>query len=650
MCTTPNYGDEMLQQPKRAARLASQRIFNLDLPVTAGAKPGLFRKLYNRSVPSLERLFALDRLNAIYNNAADTQGPTEFMKRLLEQLRLHFTLTEEDIARIPKTGPLVVVANHPFGGLDGIAMALVLSQVRPDLKIMANYILNRIPNLRNMFIFVDPFRGEDATASNMRPMRESLRCLKNGGCLACFPAGEVAHLNLKQRQVTDPAWNPTIARIIKRSGAAVLPIFFNGHNGKLFQIMGLLHSKLRTAMLPRAFFNRHGGEIDMRIGNVITPRKIASLETEEEVLAYIRSRTYLLKNRASTQKAAVLAAATAGKRRLLRFRRGKTAIPVEQMQAIIAPVDPLLLAAEVAQLGNGDHLLVEHDDLCVYQAKSDKIPNVLRELGRLRETTFRATGEGTGRSTDLDRFDYDYIHMFIWNRKVNEVVGAYRLGPSDEILRNKGKSGLYTSTLFDYEENLLEQIGTSLEMGRSFVRESYQRSFAPLLLLWKGIGQFCVRHPKYKVLFGPVSISASYQSASRQLIVEFLREHHLLADLAQLVRPRHPYREHTVTGFDKDSVKKMVLESDDLSELVSDLEPDQKGIPILLKQYLKLGAKLLAVNLDPDFSDVIDGLIVVDLMQSEPKILDKYMGKDGRASFFAYHNAKTAEKDKLVGV
>jgi putative hemolysin len=598
------------------------RLFNLDLPPRADGE-GLFRKLYSRSVPSLEWMLGIDRINAVYAHGAEQVTSLDFITKCLEYLKIRPKVSAEDLARIPKTGPIVVVSNHPFGAIDGLILGWVLQQVRSDVKIMVNYLLHRIPQLRELFIFVDPFGGQDAAAKNLGPLRDSLRWVKNGGVLAAFPAGEVAHLTLKDREITDPQWNPTIAKIVRRTGAAVVPVFFNGHNGPLFQFLGMMHPRLRTAMLPRAVFEKQGQDIEMRIGNILPARKLAEFETDELLLAHLRQRTFLLQHRP-----------TAASMRTKRLANGKL-VPAMQ-EPIDPPINAALLAAEVASLPEGQ-LLVEHDEYRVYHASARQIPHTMQEIGRLREITFRATGEGTGRATDLDRFDRDYIHLFIWHPRLQQIVGAYRLGQTDVILPAQGKSGLYTSTLFDYQEKLLAQLGPALEMGRSFVRPEFQRSFAPLLLLWKGIGHFCVRNPRYKNLFGPVSISNTYQSVSRQLMVQFLKAHHLLNDLSNLVRPRNPFPEVRVSGCDAEYVRTMVKESDEISELVSELEPDQKGIPILLKQYLKMGAKMLSFNLDPDFSDVVDGLIVVDLTRTEARVLERYMNKDGYASFMAYH-------------
>jgi putative hemolysin len=594
-----------------------ERLFNLDLPPHEGRK-SLLSKLYQRTIPSLERMLGIDKINAVYAHGAGQANSLDFITKCLEYLQIRPKVSADDLSRIPKTGPIVVVSNHPFGAIDGLILGWVLQQVRPDVKIMVNYLLHRIPQLRDLFIFVDPFGGEEATSKNLGPMRDSLRWIQNGGMLAAFPAGEVAHLHLKDREITDPEWNPTIAKIVRRTGAAVLPVYFEGHNGRLFQLLGLVHPCLRTAMLPRAVFDKQGQDVEMRIGNILPAKKIADLETDEQVLQYLRRRTFLLQHRPAAMP------------KTKRLGNGKI---VPALQAAIDPaVDPAIIADELARLAP-EHLLVRHEDYLVYQANARQIPQTMLEIGRLREITFRATGEGTGKSTDLDRFDRHYIQLFIWHAKNRQIVGAYRLGQTDVILPAQGKAGLYTSTLFDFKQELLAQLGPALEMGRSFVRQEYQRSFSPLLLLWRGIGRYCVLNPRYKNLFGPVSISNTYQSVSRQLMVQFLKAHHLLTGLSDLVRPRHPFREHRVSGCDAASVRTMGKQSDDLSELVSELEPDQKGIPILLKQYLKMGAKLLAFNLDPDFSDVVDGLIVVDLTRTEPRVLERYMTKEGYAAF-----------------
>jgi putative hemolysin len=581
---------------------------------------------------ALQRVLYLDRLNDTYAQASALPPDQSFYKRLLQVLNVQPRVAAADLARIPKTGPVVVVANHPFGLIEANILAALLPSIRPDVRILANYLVGEFEALRDIHIFVDPFGGEGAVKANLRAMREALKWLKGGGMLAVFPAGEVAHLDLKKRQIVEAPWSENVARLARASDASVLPIFFDGNNSALFHLLGLIHPRLRTALLPHEYLNKHDMGIELRVGNVISPKKFVAFPDDASLIRHLRHRTYLLEGRGASKKKRPL---------FLRKRSHQTAL-----QPVVEAVSPEFLAAEVSGLSD-DHFLAEAGGLRAVLARAHEIPNALREIGRLREITFRQTGEGTGKSIDIDPFDAYYLHIFLWNPENREIVGAYRLGPSDEILSRFGAKGLYTNTLFAYKRAFLDRIRPALEMGRSFVRAEYQKSYAPLLLLWKGIGQFVVRHPQYKVLFGPVSISNEYNPASRQLMVTFLKSHNQSDSLASLVRARSPFQTkplRALEGLAEDLTTVAEWDIEELSALIADIEPGQKGVPILLKQYLKLGGKLVAFNVDANFSDALDGLIVVDLAQTDPRVLDRYMGKEGTAKFLRYHAGSHNER------
>lgn len=284
-----------------------------------------------------------------------------------------------------------------------------------------------------------------------------------------------------------------------------------------------------------------------------------------------------------------------------------------------------------------NQLLLKSGDYAVVLAEARQIPHVLREIGRLREITFRHSGEGTGNAIDLDRYDGYYLHLFVWHQQKHEVVGAYRLGKTDEIVSKFGTGGLYTHSLFRYRCVLLDLVGPALELGRSFVRPEYQKSYSPLLLLWKGIGQFLVQHPHYKSLFGTVSIPNDYQRSSRRLMISYLQTNCYLPNLARLVKARTPARGRWLSPWGERSISHLIRDIDDVSSLVADIETTHKGIPALLRHYVKLGGRLLGFNVDRRFSHVLDGLILIDLTLTDARTLERYMGKDGAAAFFAHH-------------
>ena len=295
------------------------------------------------------------------------------------------------------------------------------------------------------------------------------------------------------------------------------------------------------------------------------------------------------------------------------------------VQALKAEIDGLLPRQR----------LVDSGCLHVYWAHATQIPAILQEIGRLRELTFRGVGEGSGKSADTDSFDAHYLHMFVWDAQAHAIVGAYRLGLVHQILSQYGKRGLYTHSLFKYGPRILDMLKPAIELGRSFVRTEYQRSFAPMLLLWRGIARFIEASPQYAVLFGPVSISNTYSGASRELMVEYLSAHVVETRMVRQVQPRRPFRYRRRSTSDVPAPFPQSI--DELSRRIAQIEPDRKGIPILLRQYLRLGGRIIAFNVDGKFGDVLDGLLIVDLRQIDPAILERYMGKPAMIAFRAFH-------------
>ncbi len=603
-------------------QIEAKRIFSLNVDF----KAPLQNKLFSMVKGPIEHFLAFSRLNRAYADIVQMSDNRPFPDKVLEKLNVTYDLADQDLARLTtiSAGPAIVVANHPFGGIEGIILASILRSVRCDVKFMANYLLSAIPELRDMLIAVDPFRRESSVRENFRPIRECIKWVRNGGMLVVFPAGEVSHYDIQKGAVTDPAWSPSIARIILKTSAPVISVFFQGANSATFHIAGMVHPFLRTAMLPNELLNKGWKNIHVRVGDVIPFDKLNGLEQDTHIMEYLRLRTYILEHRRAFLPSRSVTTLT----RKRTQTAGELIMPVQSAD---------ILAEEVRQLPPSQ-TLVENGDLLVLQTTADQARHVLLEIGRLREITFRAVGEGTGNAADLDRFDRTYIHLFIWNKVKKEVVGAYRLGRTDELTRRHGLRGIYTSTLFRYKKEFLDRLGPALELGRSFVRPEYQKSFAPLLLLWKGIGRFIVDNPHYKTLFGPVSITNEYQAMSKLLMVGFLKTARYRSDMAEFVKARKPLRSKPIKGWNVDAVVRSIKDDiDGISDLISSIETDRKGIPILLKQYIKLGGQIAEFNVDPAFGNTLDGLILVDLTKTEPKMLEKYLGREGARYFLDCH-------------
>ncbi len=544
------------------------------------------------------------------------------LEGLLREMDIDLRIDAADLDRIPKKGPVVAVGNHPYGVLDGAVLAVLLSRVRSDVKILTNVLLAGIPELERSCIFVDPLGAPESPARNRRALRQALEWLENGGLLALFPAGEVSRWQLPQGAVVDGEWNTTAARLIRKTGASALPVYFPGHNSVGFQLAGMIHPRLPLVLLLQEFLQQEGKAVELRVGSAVPASTIAEIRDERSATAYLRWRTYLLAER--------------GKKRVRLPQAVRAVLSPRPAKAVIPPVATERLRADLDRLGS-DRRLIEAGELEVYAAQGREIPNVLREIGRLREITFRAAGEGTGKPCDLDRFDEYYWHLLLWHREKQQVIGAYRAANTAEVIAERGIAGLYTSTLFQYDPRLFAGMGPALELGRSFVCCESQRQYAPLLHLWKAIGRFVSLRPETPVLFGAVSISNTYNRASRELIYSFFASRKAGNGLAELIRPRRPFRPGPLKPWDCRSVCGFLRDLDQLSEPIADVETDGKGLPVLLRQYAKIGGRLLGFNVDPKFSDVLDGLIMVDLRDTNRSVLERYLGKSGAAGFRRHH-------------
>ena len=586
--------------------------FSLDLPLKRPFK-GLVQS-------PLEHLLGLPTLDSLYSQIRGREG-ADFLEDVLGLLDIRAEVSDADLANVPATGPAVVVANHPFGAIEGVVLLHALRRVRPDVKVMANHLLSLIPEMREHIISVDPFGKDSSTRRNVSGLKEAIRWAKGGGVLAVFPAGEVSSLRLCKAALTDPRWSPTVGRIIRIAKAPVVPVHFQGANGPLFHLLGLVHPRLRTMMLPRELLNKQRRALRLDIGKPIGARKVAEFDDDEKLTELLRLRTYLLGARGKAPAARPAPAALVDAR----------------------PVAPScgadVLAAEI-ETQPEENVLLTQGDYVVVCAQGRYLPAVLPEIGRLRELSFREVGEGTGMERDLDRYDDYYHHLVLYNRAEREIVGAYRVGRADVIADGFGVDGLYTSTLFKYDRSFLDGLGPALELGRAFVSSKYRKNYNPLMLLWKGIATFVQRQGRYRVLFGPVSISNDYLPLSRNLMMRFLKTHHCTdKSLAKKARALTPPRLRTRVpgGFRMGSVAALCPDIEDLGAAVADIEADGKGIPVLLRQYLKLGGSVLTFNLDREFGDAIDGLMVVDLAKAPAKTLARYMGKEESTLFLARH-------------
>ncbi|HEY1242243.1 MAG TPA: GNAT family N-acyltransferase [Bryobacteraceae bacterium] len=567
---------------------------------------------------ALERWVVPPMLQQTIHQAQSHGQGAQFARQVLEQLGIEYALAPQDLAPVPARGPAILVANHPHGIVEGLILLVLLDTIRPDYKLMANSLVSQIDAMREHTILVNPFRTLTANTENRSPLRECIRWLAGGGLLTIFPAGEVAHLNWTEHSVVEPCWSTAAARLAVRMQAPVVPVFFEGSNSLQFHLAGTLHPGLRTIALPREFIKMRGKTVRVRFGSAIAADQLSVYRSAASATEYLRSRTLFLANRPWPAP-----------------HSSETSSAKPHAATVHAGVRERLLAAEVAALP-ADAELVRGDEFSVFVAQAGQIPKLLEEIGRSREEAFRLVGAGTGKETDLDWFDRHYSHLFLWSRRDALLAGAYRMALTDEVIRKIGIRGLYTSTLFHYKRGFFDRVGPALELGRSFVSPAYQKSYSPLLLLWKGIARFVQQHPQAAILFGAVTVSREYQTASRGLIASYLADR-MLSDLAPLVQPRKKWRDPAAEAATVKQLAGAAASLEDISLSIADIEEDGKGVPVLIRQYLKAGGKLIAFNVDPAFSNSLDVLILTDLRSAPVSMLERCMGRAATKEFLEFH-------------
>jgi putative hemolysin len=557
----------------------------------------------------LMRLLKLNKINKLYDSAlAGSTSEKEFLEQLLAQLKIEVNIPNNEIENLPKEGPFIIVANHPFGMLDGIILLNSVLGKRADFKVMANFLLQKIEPIKELFFAVNPFENA-SSSSSLKGVKDALKHLNEGKCLGVFPAGEVSTFQRKDRYISDRVWHTGALKIIQKAQVPVVPIFFEGANSFAFHLLGKIHPLLRTATIPSEFLRKKNKAITVRIGKPASVEELNEFEQTERLGRFLRSRVYLLNSKLEART----------------FFKPQFKFP-KKAQEIIPAVEPEKILSEIKSLPK-EAFITSSGDYEIYLATAKQVPNVLTELGRLREETFRAIGEGTNRKIDVDEFDLYFHHLFAWDKNLNKIVGAYRIGLGDEIMPQLGTKGFYISSLFNLGQPFNDILPKTIELGRSFVAREFQQKPLPLFLLWKGLMAFILRNKHYRYIIGPVSISGSFSSLSKSLLIEFIKRNYYDNELAEHVTPKNEFKvkfrqvePEVLAQSYKDNITK-------LDKFITEYEPQHFRIPVLLKKYIKQNAKIIAFNIDPAFNESLDGLMILDMNQM-PEQTIKDLGKE----------------------
>jgi len=529
----------------------------------------------------------------------------EFVEQLLEYFNVSYSARDTEKERIPDEGKLVIIANHPIGSLDGLALIKLVSEVRRDIKVVANEMLMDIEPLHNLLLPLnkrqlqqrgnhhdhqqaEPQKVDNTTKNQLKKIHSHL---DEEGALLIFPAGEVSRVKLQG--VRDSRWHTEFLRIATSAKAPILPIFIDAKNSPLFYTVSAVYKPLATWLLVKEMFKQRARHLPIRIGELIPFNAYTTMAI------------------APDQQAKIF------RKHLYRIGNDKPAIFSTQ-KAIAPPEDRKALAQAIKQC---EHLGETSDGKIIYVYRYQGSSPILREIGRLREIAFRAVGEGSNKRRDIDQYDNDYYHLLLWDQNDLEIVGAYRLGDANRLTKNNTNQ-LYSASLFDYDGAMQPYFTQGLELGRSFIQPKYwgKRS---LDYLWYGIGAFLKKHPQYRYLFGPVSLSNSFPDAAKDLLIHFYQCY--FGSLQTMAHSKSPYRAASIieAPFSGTDYKA------DFSALKTMLANMGVAIPTLYKQYTELcepgGVQFLSFGVDSDFNNCVDGLVLVDITMLKSKKRERYM-------------------------
>ena len=544
----------------------------------------------------LMKVLQISTLNKIYDKNKHLKD-VEFLNAILNEFQIKFEIHEEDLKRLPKDGAYITISNHPLGGIDGLLLLKLMLEKEPNFKIIANFLLHRIEPMKPYIMPVNPFETHKDAKSSVIGIKETLRHLRDGKPLGIFPAGEVSTYK-DDKLLVDKPWEEGAIKVIRKAQVPVIPIYFHAKNSRLFYLLSKISDTLRTAKLPSELLTQKDRVIKVRIGKPISVSEQNEYETIESYSEFLRKKTYMLANAFEKES------------KLLTVPSLK--LPRSPKQ-IVTGANQNNIIDEVDKLRGNDARLLQSKNYEVFFADAKDIPNILHEIGRLREITFREVGEGTNESIDIDKFDKHYHHLFLWDSDAKQIAGAYRMGLGSQIFAKYGINGFYLQNLFRFEPELYDMMSQSIEMGRAFVIKDYQQKPMPLFLLWKGIVHTTLRYPEHKYLIGGVSISNQFSDFSKSLMIEFMKSNYYDPYIAQYIHPKKEYKVK-LKDADKDfSFNETEADLVKFDKIIDELEPGSLRLPVLIKKYIKQNAKVVAFNVDPLFNNAIDGLMYIKI-------------------------------------
>lgn len=561
----------------------------------------------------------INKINALYDKVADKEG-VDFAQAVLDELKVTVKVDDKRLDYIPKTGPFILIANQPYGALDGLLLMTLIGKIRPDVKFLGNFLLSQIEPLRGFFLQIAPF-NEDGK-QNIVGIRQALRYLKEGAPLVIFPAEEVSTFQKRFGKIEDRVWELPIVKFITNAKVPVIPAYLGGRNSLAFHLLGKIHPLFMTMRLPLELLNKAGETVSVVLGSPVMPARLRSLERTEDARDLLRANVYALKLTLTKGSEEVLPGQVEGK---VDGQESASAESTENKESLPDLSDKEAVGRELSGLQES-RLFTKLGGMSLFCAPADEIPETLREIVKLRNSVLKHTEELKGKreiaAHKTEDYDSLYWHLVVWDEEAKKIVAASTIGFGDALYDAKGFDGFYTYSLFELSRRLTEVLRQSVELGHSFVLPGYPRRMQALLLLWRGVMQELLHNRAARYLIGPISVSEGHSAAAKWMLINYIQGRYWNREMAKFVIPRNGTGALGRQMLDPELIWGMKA-LEDMDKLIKDVEPTGQGVPILMKKYLQLGGKVVGFNVERETGGTLDAMLMLDLRDMPRERLER---------------------------
>ncbi|MEM7069846.1 MAG: lysophospholipid acyltransferase family protein [Pseudomonadota bacterium] len=572
-------------------------------------------------IRAVEKLVGIDRCNKLLEDLGPDWPDTNSMVDIMfDRLDIKYQIKNAEVLEELDDRPKVFVANHPYGLPDAFALFQILTRYRPNIRLFANKILEATQLDDERLLYVDPFSAPQSRNLTRKSMAHALRHVREGGDLALFPGRICSHLKTSDWTISDSAWTDQVRKFVDAGGGDLVPLYITGRNSMLFNFSGLIHPRIRTYLLVREFL-RGGHDFTFTIGDPVSADQLQKVSRSMSVGNFARSLVYSLKTGASTVPD------------LPHLIEPELRNAQETSRVVRTPT--AIRGAHVRKLLDRNEILVKQNGYTIYQSGPKSGADILDIICEVRFQAYASETNVSDPSELRDHYDEFYHHLVLWDDEKEAVAGVYRYTLPGLTQRAPTAENLVTSSIFDLSPEFQKILPKAMELGRAAILPEYQKSFSPLMLLWRGFLEIPYRDKEIKYLFGPVTMGQNFNPLSRELLRRYIMNHCGDDVMKGHVSPRKALAFDIPREVEIEKLANACGSFAQLGNLINGIEGGKRSLPVLFRHYANSGCKFVGFGEWRELDNATAGLTLLDLKDSSKSFIQRYFGKEGAEEFYA---------------